>query len=67
MSLWKLHASRRPSRSGLETLRTEQLQALHERHFGALHAETKRRMLETARSHGWDRSWDGAWVDGLAA
>ena len=64
MSLVKMRASRRPPRSGFETLSTEELLALHERHFGTLHVESKRRILAAARARGWDRSWD---MDGLAA
>jgi len=48
----------------VETLTTPHLLMLHERTFGPLDPVAKRRMIETARTHGWDRSWD---VDRLAA
>ena len=62
MSTVKVRARKRQSRSGFDALSTEQLLALHERHFGLLDRQSKRRIVQTARTHGWDRSWD---VDGL--
>jgi len=50
--------------SVVETLTTLRLLMLHERTFGPLEPAAKRRMIETARAHSWDRSWD---VDRLAA
>jgi hypothetical protein len=54
----------RKPRQCVESLTTRELLGLHERHFGALDGRSKRRMLGTARTHGWDRSWD---MDSLAA
>lgn len=47
-----------------DTLTTEQLLALHERHFGPLDPRSKERIVDGARMHGWDRTWE---MDGLAA
>ena len=56
----------RSRRSGQDftVLTTEQLLALHERHFAPLDRKSKRRMLDSARRNGWDR---GFGMDGLAA
>jgi len=43
---------------GLSWWRTEHLLIVYERLFGDLEPQTKQRMLETARAHGWDRTWD---------
>ncbi len=51
-------------RVDFEALTTSQLLALHERHFGPLDGRSKERMLDGARMHGWDRTWE---MDGLAA
>ena len=57
--------NRRQMRStDLESLTTEQVLSLHERHFGPLDARAKERIVDGARMHGWDRSWG---LDGLAA
>lgn len=47
-----------------ESLTTEQVLVLHERHFGRLDTRTKERIVDGARMHGWDRGWG---LDGLAA
>ena len=47
-----------------ESLTTEQVLLLHERHFGRLDARTKERIVDGARMHGWDRGWG---LDGLVA
>jgi hypothetical protein len=45
---------------------TEQLLLVYQRYYGKLDAQARRRILETARLNGWDRSWrDG--VELLAA
>lgn len=51
-------------RIDLEALTTEQLLVLHERHFGPLDRRSKERIVDGARMHGWDRTWE---MDGLAA
>lgn len=43
---------------GLEWWRTEHLLVLYERLFGFLEPQSKRRIIQTARTHGWDRTWD---------
>jgi len=52
------------ARQGLDALTTPQLLALYERIFGKLDPLTNRRMVATAREHGWDRSWSD---DAIAA
>jgi hypothetical protein len=47
-----------------DSLTTEQLLHLHERHFARLDARSKERIIDGARMRGWDRSWG---LDGLAA
>jgi hypothetical protein len=47
-----------------EQMSTEEVVALHERLYAPLDAVARRRILERARSHGWDRAWE---MDGLAA
>ena len=37
---------------------TEQLLAVYEKAFGQLEPRARRRIVETAREHGWDRTWD---------
>jgi hypothetical protein len=45
---------------------TEQLLLVYQRYYGKLHAQARRRIIETARLNGWDRTWrDG--VELLAA
>jgi len=45
---------------------TEQLLLVYQRYYGKLDAQARRRIIETARLNGWDRSWrDG--VELLAA
>jgi hypothetical protein len=63
----KIQGSRsnvRKPRQSVEALSTHQLLGLHERHFGPLDGKSKLRMLNTARRHGWDRSWE---MESLAA
>ena len=50
----------RTDRSGtpLDSIPTPDLLSLHEREFAPLDPVGKRRMLATARDHGWDRSWE---------
>ncbi|MBI1733907.1 MAG: hypothetical protein HYR51_01925 [Candidatus Rokubacteria bacterium] len=50
--------------ASFESLTTEQVLSLHERHFGPLDERAKERMVDGARMHGWDRTWG---LDGLAA
>jgi hypothetical protein len=38
---------------------TEQLLLVYQRYFGKLEPQSRRRILETARLNGWDRSWSG--------
>ncbi|HEV8474025.1 MAG TPA: hypothetical protein VGR82_14700 [Methylomirabilota bacterium] len=45
---------------------TEQLLLVYQRHFGTLEPQTSRRITETARLNGWDRSWSDG-VELLAA
>jgi hypothetical protein len=45
-----------------ESITTEQLLSLHERHFGRLDAPSKARIVKGARMRGWDRTWD---LDGV--
>jgi len=45
---------------------TEQLLLVYQRYYGKLDAQARRRIIETARLNGWDRTWrDG--VELLAA
>ncbi|HEV8617457.1 MAG TPA: hypothetical protein VGU22_18340 [Methylomirabilota bacterium] len=44
---------------------TEQLLAVYEKAFGQLEPRARRRIVEMARTNGWDRSWDD--LDLLAA
>ena len=45
---------------------TEQLLLVYQRYYGKLDARARRRIIETARLNGWDRTWrDG--VELLAA
>ena len=45
---------------------TEQILLVYQRYYGKLDAQARRRIIETARLNGWDRSWrDG--VELLAA
>jgi len=45
---------------------TEQLLLVYQRYYGKLDAQARRRIVETARLNGWDRTWhDG--VELLAA
>jgi hypothetical protein len=57
-------ARRGPTGQDYAALTTEQLLALHERHFAPLDRKGKRRILDSARRNGWDR---GFGMDGLAA
>jgi hypothetical protein len=57
-------SSMRKSRPTVESLSTPQLLGLHERHFGPLDGKSKLRILDTARRHGWDRTWQ---MESLAA
>jgi hypothetical protein len=43
--------------SGLEFWRTEHLLMVYERLFGCLEAKSRQRIIETARLHGRDRTW----------
>ena len=36
---------------------TEQLLLVYQRYYGKLDAQARRRILDTARLNGWDRSW----------
>jgi hypothetical protein len=36
---------------------TEQLLLVYQRYYGRLDTQARRRILETARLNGWDRSW----------
>jgi hypothetical protein len=45
---------------------TEQILLVYQRYYGKLDAQARRRIIETARLNGWDRTWrDG--VELLAA
>jgi hypothetical protein len=44
--------------SGLEWWRTEHLLVAYERLFGSLEPRSKSRIIRTARTRGWDRTWD---------
>jgi hypothetical protein len=45
---------------------TEQILLVYQRYYGKLDAQARRRIVETARLNGWDRTWrDG--VELLAA
>lgn len=45
---------------------TEQLLLVYQRYYGKLDAQARRRIVDTARLNGWDRTWrDG--VELLAA
>ncbi len=37
---------------------TEQLLAVYEKAFSPLDPRARRRVVETARQNGWDRTWD---------
>ena len=60
----RLESPRQRRAIDFESLTTEQVLSLHERHFGPLDARAKERIVDDARMHGWDRSWG---LDGLAA
>jgi hypothetical protein len=47
-----------------ESLTTEEVLALHERHFGPLDRRARKRIVAGAHLRGWDRTWS---LDGLAA
>ena len=55
---------RRRIRPDVDGLSTEQIIALHERHFGPLDPRARERIVDSARMNGWDRTWE---MDGLAA
>jgi hypothetical protein len=61
----KARKIRRLSSVDAERLTTPELLDEHERVFGPLAPEAKRRMERTASAAGFDRSWEG--MDGLAA
>jgi len=42
----------------LDALSTAEILMLHERAFAALDPIGKQRIIETARAHGWDRTWE---------
>jgi hypothetical protein len=42
----------------VETWRTEDVLLAYERLFGRLARQSKRRIIEAARTSGWDRTWD---------
>jgi hypothetical protein len=44
-------------RLAVEMLTTGQVLALYERFFGRLDPQSKQRILRTASTHGWDRTW----------
>ena len=45
---------------------TEQILLVYQRYYGKLDAQARRRIVETARLNGWDRTWRGG-VEFLAA
>ena len=49
----------------LDLLTTQEVLRMHERVFGRLDPQSKRRIVATARMRGWDRSWSDA--DPIAA
>jgi hypothetical protein len=52
--------------TSFELWSTEQLLLVYQRYYGKLDARARRRIIETARLNGWDRTWhDG--VELLAA
>ena len=52
--------------TSFELWSTEQLLLVYQRYYGKLDAQARRRIVETARLNGWDRTWrDG--VELLAA
>ena len=56
--------------NNFEVLTTDELLAMHEKHFAPLDAKSKARMITGARTRGWDRTWDSTpplVIDGLAA
>ena len=56
------HESRPKPMEDLETLTTEQVLELHERHFGPLDLKAKARIVYDARMRGWDRTWEPDWL-----
>jgi hypothetical protein len=44
--------------SGLEWWRTEHLLVVYERLFGRLEPKSKQRIIDAARTRGWDRDWE---------
>ena len=52
--------------TAFEMWSTEQLLLVYQRYFGKLEPQTRRRIVETARLNGWDRSW-GDGIELLAA
>jgi hypothetical protein len=50
-------AGKKPTQS-FDLWTTEQLLAVYEKAFGQLEPRARRRIVETARTNGWDRSWD---------
>ena len=52
------------TRIAVDLIPTAELLRLHERVFGPLDPVGRRRLLEIARTNGWDRSWES---DALAA
>ena len=54
----------REIRIAVDHIPTAELLRWHERVFAPLDPVGKRRLLATARAHGWDRSWES---DALAA
>ena len=57
-------AGKKPTQS-FDLWTTEQLLAVYEKAFGQLEPHARRRIVETARTNGWDRSWD--YLDLVAA
>ena len=54
----------RETRIPVDLIPTPELLRLHERVFAPLDPVGRRRLLETARTNGWDRAWES---DALAA
>jgi hypothetical protein len=50
-------AGKKPTQS-FDLWTTEQLLAVYEKAFGQLEPRARRRIVEAARTNGWDRSWD---------
>lgn len=48
-----------------EASTTEEVIRMYERVIGPLAPQSKRRIVKTARSHGWDRSWADAQPAGV--